>query len=131
MTKSIAKPDSKKQDFDRRLKLVQGKLDDLSAHSDEKLTLLRGESVVWRSKKPKAEAKPVKKKSSGRPVKKKNRTSVDELQAMREEKAQRTRALLQNKRKSPAKKTETSEKTQSKAFSVAREDAPARRKKRA
>jgi hypothetical protein len=136
-TAKIAKPDipadDKRLDFDRRLKLVKGKLDDLSSHSDEKLTLLRGDAVVWRSEKKKPAKKPAKKKSAGagRPNKKKTKTSVDELQAMREAKALRIKEMLQSKKKPSRPKKPAAEKTAPAPFTVSRERPPVKRKKRA
>lgn len=148
MKKSAAKQnevaldnDSKKQHgFQRQLKLVAGKLSELSQLSGEKLSLVSGkEKVLWTSEKPKAQKKPVARKKpaakkkgppgAGRPEKTETKTTVDELQAMREAKAQRARAQLQGKKKPlPAKKAEA--KSQQKAFSVNREAPVAAKKKK-
>lgn len=124
------------QGFQRQLKLVAGKLSELSQLSGEKLSLVtENEKVLWTSTKPKAPKKPAvaKKKHSsgaGRPEKTETKITVDELQAMREQKARRARALLTSKKKAPAKKRPQA-KAQPKPFTVNRQAQPAKKKKRA
>ena len=127
----------KQQGFQRQLKLVAGKLSELSELSGEKLSLVTGnEKILWTSEKPKAQRKPVAKKKgppgAGRPEKTETKTTVDELQAMREAKARRARAQLQSKKKpAQTKKPSAEAKSQPKPFTVNRPAAAAKKKKRA
>lgn len=137
MKKNAANPkpqDNKAESFNRQLKLVTGKLADLSEHSKEGLTLLQGKKVVWASPK-KAAPKAVQKKApgAGRPEKTELKTSVDELQAMRNAKALRSRAQLENKKKPAAqkKKAAPARESAAKGFSVSRQPTVTKKKKRA
>jgi hypothetical protein len=130
--------DSRKQSFDRELRLVTGKLATLSAQTEDRLVLMRGESVVWRSDPDRKTAKKAPKKAPrkkslgvGRPEKTALKTSVDDLQAMREMKAQRTRSLVQSKKKAAQKKSPASAKSRAKAFSVTRHPEPLSKRKQA
>lgn len=128
----------KEQGIQRQLKLIAGQLSELSQISGEKISLVSGkEKVLWTSEKPKAQKKPVAQKKkgppgAGRPEKTEIKTTVDELQAMREAKARRAKAMLQNKKKAaPKKAAPASAKSSQKAFSVNRQPATAKKKKRA
>ena len=154
MKKSQAKAqdplkEKRQEAFDKKVKPLFGKLAEISALSSDRVQLLDGERVVWESpavvkaspelsKKKTAlatKSSPAKKKGpagAGRPEKTNVKTSVDELQAMREAKAQKVRSLLQNKKKSATqKKAAAARKAQQRAFTVERQPQVVKKQKRA
>ncbi len=111
--------------FENQLKIVTSKLSELSASSGKHLSLVGDNKVIWSSK--------VKKKGpagAGRPEKVEIKTSVSDLQAMR---IARARKLNQNKKKSVTRKKAeaASGKSQPSQFTVSRQPAVVKRKKRA
>lgn len=149
---SVQEPSKEKRQeaFDKKVKPLFGKLAEISALSSDRVQLLDGKRVVWESpavvkalpraskKKPARTTKTssAKKKGpagAGRPEKTTVRTSVDELQAMREAKAQKVKALLQNKKKTVTQKkaAAASGKSQQNAFAVSRQPRVVKKQKRA
>lgn len=151
-TQSAQEPSKEKRQeaFDKKVAPLFGKLAEISALSSDRVQLLEGKRIVWESpavvkalpeaakRKPvrAAKASAVKKKGpagAGRPEKTNVRTSVDELQAMREAKAKKVRALLQNKKKPVTQKkaVAASGKSQQSAFTVSRQPRVVKKQKRA
>lgn len=125
----------RRREFDRKAKPLFGPLAELSALSEAPVTLLAGEEVIWQSPnvEKRSETATKKKNSSGagRPEKKEPLTSADELQALREARAQKARAQLEGKKKAQQTKSNRAQKSQPAPFSVTRATASTQKKKRA
>lgn len=112
--------------FENQLKLVTTKLGELSEISGKHLSLVGDDKKVIWSSKPKRKGPA----GAGRPEKAAIHTTVGDLHALR---ATRARKISQNKKKTVTqKKAEaTSGKSQPQPFSVSRQPAVVKRKKRA